>query len=105
MTGLHPPRRLAAVFPELERLLSHGVLPPPQFAVSAIKYQTVWVEMRDGVRLATDLYLPPVNAAPVIAVRTPYDRGMDDYGFVATLLSFARRGYAVVSQDCRGTGG
>jgi hypothetical protein len=59
--------------------------------------------MRDGVRLATDVYLPPVQPAPVVALRTPYGRGMDLYA--GPLMSFARRGYAVVAQDCRGTGG
>ncbi len=58
--------------------------------------------MRDGVRLATDVYLPPLPCGPAIAVRTPYSRGMDAYA--GTFLSFARRGYVVVSQDCRGTG-
>lgn len=33
----------------------------------------VMVEMRDGVRLATDLYLPDEEGVyPAIAVRTPY---------------------------------
>lgn len=58
--------------------------------------------MRDGTRLATDLYLPPALPAPVIVCRTPYSRGMDAYA--GAFLSFARRGYVVVSQDCRGTG-
>jgi predicted acyl esterase len=97
-------QRLAEVSPELERILRLGPLPPAQFAVSDITVETVSVSVRDGIRLATDVYLPPVRPAPVVAVRTPYDRTMDDNGFVATLLSFARRGYAVVSQDCRGTG-
>jgi uncharacterized protein len=60
------------------------------------------VAMRDGVRLATDIYLPPAQPAPVIVLRTPYGRGMDLYA--GPLMSLARRGYAVVSQDCRGTG-
>jgi len=32
------------------------------------------VSMRDGVRLATDVYLPPALPAPAIGVRTPYGR-------------------------------
>ena len=71
---------------------------------SDIKLSTVWVPMRDGTRLATDLYLPPVGRAPAVAVRTPYGRNTDDNAFLAGLLCLARRGYAVVSQDCRGTG-
>ena len=74
----------------------------PIFPVSAIHCETVKVTMRDGVQLATELYLPPTSSAPAIAVRTPYGRGMDmDAG---VFLSLARRGYVVVAQDCRGTG-
>lgn len=58
--------------------------------------------MRDGVRLATELYLPPVRPAPVIAIRTPYGRASPKN--VAISIAFARGGYVVVSQDCRGTG-
>ncbi len=58
--------------------------------------------MRDGVRLATDLYLPPLLPAPAVAVRTPYSRGADTG--VGLHLTFARRGYVVIAQDCRGTG-
>lgn len=97
-------QRLVDAAPELERLLTRGDLPPPRFAASDIKRETVWVSMRDGVRLATDLHLPPVSPAPAIAVRTPYDRNSANYGYLASFLSFARCGYVVVSQDCRGTG-
>ena len=103
-TSQSKPELLTELSPELARVLTHCDLPPPQFGVSDIKCETVYVRMRDGTRLATDLYLPPVRSAPVIAVRTPYGRSMERYGFAASLLSFARRGYVVVSQDCRGTG-
>lgn len=58
--------------------------------------------MRDGVRLATDVYRPPMQRAPAIVMRTPYGRAGDK--IVRTLLALARSGYVVVSQDCRGTG-
>ena len=94
---------LAQHHSELERLLTRGGEGgPPQFGVAQIECQTVYVAARDGIRLATDLYLPPVRPAPVIAMRTPYVRNADKS--VATLMAFARRGYSVVSQDCRGTG-
>lgn len=94
---------LADVSAELARVLARNIIhTQPRHAVSEIRCETMMVAMRDGVRLATDIYLPPVLPAPVIAVRTPYARGAD--AFVGTFLSFARRGYAVVSQDCRGTG-
>ena len=102
-SGMAKPQRLAEVEPELARVLKRSMIDSPvQFAVSEIRFETVMVTMRDGVRLATDLYLPPKLPAPAIAVRTPYDKGRDLWA--GAFLSFARRGYIVVSQDCRGTG-
>jgi predicted acyl esterase len=95
--------RLKDVAPELALVLKRNLIhTPPQFSVAEIRCETVMVPMRDGVRLATDLYLPPKLPAPAIAMRTPYGRAGD--GFVGLFLSFARRGYVVISQDCRGTG-
>ena len=103
LTEEHLGRNLAASSPELERILTHSAMETPaQFTVAQIRCETVWVPMRDGVRLATDLYLPPELSAPAIAMRTPYGRAID--AFVGAFLSFARRGYVVISQDCRGTG-
>jgi predicted acyl esterase len=108
MMRQRPQQRLVDVAPDLDRFLTRGAYTPPltevppRFAVSDIRCETVWITMRDGVRLATDLYLPPQLPAPAIAMRTPYDRAVD--GFVGAFLSFARRGYVVISQDCRGTG-
>lgn len=59
----------------------------------------VRVPMRDGVKLATDVYLPrPEGKFPVILTRTPYGRtrGADAY------KAFVAAGYAVVVQDVRG---
>ena len=59
----------------------------------------VWVPMRDGVKLATDLYLPQGPAkSPVILIRTPYKKEMLDL----RARFYARRGYAVAVEDCRG---
>jgi len=61
------------------------------------------VPMRDGVRLATDLYRPvdPASSAgtPVILIRTPYGAGD---GRSPDGLFFASHGYSVVIQDTRG---
>jgi uncharacterized protein len=89
---------------DLMKALRHGDLPPHRFRVSEISCTTVRIPMRDGTALATDIYMPPVARAPTIALRTPYGRSQDNHGFTGALLAFARRGYAVVSQDCRGTG-
>jgi predicted acyl esterase len=96
-------RRLGEASEELERVLARSMIRAlPLYSVSQIRCETTMVAMPDGVRLATDVYLPPVAPAPAIAIRTPYGRGAD--ALVGAFLSFARRGYVVVSQDCRGTG-
>ena len=64
----------------------------------------VMVAMRDGTKLATDLYLPPRDGRvlderlPVILTRTPYGKaGSKSHG-----QYFARHGYVFVAQDTRG---
>lgn len=97
---------LGDIAPQLRDILTRNSGDPkatPQFAESQIRRATVWVAMRDGIKLATDLYLPPVLPAPAIAARTPYGRARAG-GHVQTLLAFAQRGYVSISQDCRGTG-
>ncbi|RKP50000.1 CocE/NonD family hydrolase [Cohnella endophytica] len=60
------------------------------------------VPMRDGIRLATDVYLPegrqPGQKLPTILVRTCYDRNLRKESF----KRWANKGYAVVNQDVRG---
>jgi putative CocE/NonD family hydrolase len=62
--------------------------------------------MRDGIRLATDLYFPamagrPVTGPfPVILERTPYNKASATN--VRNGLYFARRGYICAIQDVRG---
>lgn len=60
------------------------------------------VPMRDGVKLATDIYLPDNLDAPVPVIlhRTPYDKSRK--GAVEAAEFFTAHGYAVVFQDCRG---
>ncbi|WP_186229334.1 CocE/NonD family hydrolase [Burkholderia gladioli] len=76
------------------------------------------VPMRDGVRLATDVYFPPGYRRevdpplPTILERTPYGktaisraeihRGAPPMTRIEVARYFAARGYAVVMQDCRG---
>ncbi|MBD3183505.1 CocE/NonD family hydrolase [Candidatus Poribacteria bacterium] len=61
--------------------------------------QTVMVPMRDGVKLATDIYLPTGDGPwPVILIRTPYNKeGVEAWGGMANL-----GGYVFVAQDFRG---
>ena len=72
---------------------SHG---PQRFDVTTL----------DGLRLATDVYLPATaegphrGPLPALLERTPYSRRRPF--LVQTARYFARRGYAVVLQDVRG---
>ena len=63
----------------------------------------VMVPMRDGVRLATDLYFPPNAVGPVstILIRTPYGKDRE-YPYGGTIPMFVEAGYAVAFQDTRG---
>ena len=57
------------------------------------------VPMRDGVKLATTVYLPDGTGPwPVIVSRTPYNKA----GFVRGHVRYTRAGYAFVGQDVRG---
>ncbi|MEZ5298293.1 MAG: CocE/NonD family hydrolase [Ilumatobacteraceae bacterium] len=62
------------------------------------------VAMRDGVRLATDLYLVGGEAipGPVVLIRLPYDKCGAYTAMPATAAVMTARGYHVVVQDVRG---
>ncbi|MCC7339843.1 MAG: CocE/NonD family hydrolase [Bryobacterales bacterium] len=66
--------------------------------------KTQFVQMRDGTALATDVYLPardgkPAEGAfPVLVARSPYNKA----GERAKAEFFARHGYVLIAQDCRG---
>ncbi|MFO7902140.1 MAG: CocE/NonD family hydrolase [Planctomycetota bacterium] len=74
-------------------------------AVYEVEVETdVMVPMRDGVRLATDIYRPAKEGAPLaerlpaIMVRLPYNKdGQKSIG-----RYYAARGYVFVAQDTRG---
>jgi putative CocE/NonD family hydrolase len=72
-----------------------------------VTVRDVMVELRDGVRLATDLTVPAEAGEPLpgpwptVLVRTAYDRG----NFVGQSEFFASHGYLAVAQDVRGTFG
>lgn len=74
----------------------------PAYEVLATK--DVMVVMRDGVKLATDVYRPARHGAPAdgrfpaLMERTPYNK---DSG-AATANYFVPRGYVVIIQDVRG---
>lgn len=69
----------------------------------APRAEQVMVAMRDGVRLATDVYLPAQGRRfPTVIVRLPYDKS-GRFSFMAPVAArFNERGYAFVVQDVRG---
>jgi putative CocE/NonD family hydrolase len=61
------------------------------------------VTTRDGVRLATDVYLPSnPGRHPTVLVRTPYDKTSRYTGLWAQARFYNERGYVFVAQDVRG---
>ena len=69
--------------------------------------RTEMVSMRDGTRLATDLYFPATPGRhPVIMQRTPYGLGLGHGCFVGLsgeMAYWAENGYVGITQDSRGT--
>ena len=62
---------------------------------------------RDGVLLRADIFRPADDGLhPVLLTRTPYGKQFQQFSeaFGQPLVNLTERGYAVVIQDCRGTG-
>jgi uncharacterized protein len=75
----------------------------------AVIERKLMVPMRDGVRLATDVYRPKTatGKVPIIFVRTPYNFNFWDVrnnapSDMTTILDAVKRGYAYVGQNERG---
>jgi len=75
----------------------------------AVVQRKVMMPMRDGVRLATDVYVPKNAGAkvPAIVVRTPYNFNFWDVrngvpADMTTILNTVKRGYAYIGQNERG---
>ena len=71
--------------------------------------QQAMIEMRDGARLNTEIYIPRNGSGgpwPILINRTPYGLGHDEDGFHAALSQryseLAEDGYIFVFQDIRG---
>jgi len=97
-----------AILPLVARSQTAAV-PPARRANSTTDYdistpQEVMITTRDGVRLATSIYLPARNGTPapgrfpVILLRTPYNKDTRLWD----MRTFVSRGYAFVIQDVRG---
>ncbi|MEO7963938.1 MAG: CocE/NonD family hydrolase, partial [Gemmatimonadaceae bacterium] len=75
--------------------------PPGSHEVSVER--SIMIPMRDGVKLATDVYRPKelTGALPTILIRLPYNKAAYR-GATVPADFFASHGYAVVVQDVRG---
>ena len=79
-----------------------------KLAEIAIVDQKVMVPMRDGIRLATDIYRPKTNGkVPIIFSRTPYNfnswgDGKERTRTALRAYELVKRGYAYVVQNERG---
>ena len=78
---------------------------PARFAVAM---EETWIPMRDGVRLAADLWRPkgatPGDRFPVLLEYLPYRKNEDRGERFSQYAYFVRRGYVVARVDIRGTG-
>jgi uncharacterized protein len=77
------------------------VTSPTDVSLALPRFKTTYmVMMRDGVRLATDVYRPILRSSPqgAVLIRTPYDK---DSLAVVGILGILR-GWPVVIQDMRG---
>lgn len=99
----------------LETLLT----PAEPVAQDVVVHRNVMLPMRDGIRLATDIYRPAKGGEaletplPVIFERTPYDKAgtprtemsvvrPKSYSRQELAILLVREGYVVIWQDCRG---
>ena len=86
------------------------VKPTSEISESSIRYnkQVVEIEMRDGIKLNTEIYVPPNTdeTLPILFTRTPYGLRHDENGLHSSLsssyLELAKEGYLFVFQDIRG---
>ena len=82
--------------------------PVAEYGISVT--QDVMVPMRDGVRLAADIYRPTIDGEtaqgrfPTILGRTSYDKANPVMWVDPVANFFTARGYVVVLQDLRGRG-
>jgi putative CocE/NonD family hydrolase len=93
---------LALVATSCVHLISRGLGVPLQEKGRARAQMNLMAPMRDGVRLAIDLYFPPgPGPFPVVLTRLPY--GTDNLIFKELGRFMARQGYLFAAQDTRGT--
>jgi putative CocE/NonD family hydrolase len=79
----------------------HVAPPPPRYSIQVDR--GVMIPMRDGTRLAADVYRPAAPGRfPAVVERTPYNREQSVILRTGTPQFMAERGLAFVVQDVRG---
>lgn len=108
LAAVDPSADLVMVRPGYERLTTVGRWNDPDISPARYGYrlhERAMVPMRDGVRLATLVYLPvgpdgaDLGPRHAVFIRTPY--GIS--GLIGQYWHYAARGYALVFQAARGT--
>jgi predicted acyl esterase len=104
-------KRLLNRYPKVVKVVSMFLLiaiPSTVFSLSVVyapaTNTTYMVEMRDGVKLATDVYFAPGSYGaprPVVIMRTPY--GKSGWAASMALQFYTTQDYHAVVQDLRGT--
>ena len=109
------PRFPNVVWKIITKLVKYGSLPFAKiiglilgigFGKNGVKkYPETVVKLKDGVKLATDIYIPKKiferkSKCPTILIRLPYWKDM--FSFVG--YGYAANGFVTVIQDIRGTG-
>jgi len=81
---------------------------PPSPPTFDVVLEEAWISMKDGVRLAADLWRPKGKGDggpfPVLLEYLPYRKTESRGGAYDFYAYFARRGYVVARVDIRGTG-
>lgn len=71
------------------------------FSQDFVVEMNIMIPMRDGIRLAADIYRPASDGKfPVVLVRTPY--GSENKNYSDRGKFFVEHGYVFAVQDCRG---
>src|SRR5688500_19060851 len=93
-------------FPRAIHGQQSGTAGAPRDVAATLYAEDVMIPMRDGVKVAIDIYRPTRNGAvveeklPILMQRTPYSK--NGAGLVAQAKYFASQGYVVVLADTRG---
>src|SRR5262249_12242654 len=100
LPALLPGHAAMIVHASLAALLVAASLSAQSAPPAVVFERNTLVPMRDGVKLAFDIWRPAAGRVPAILQRTPY--GTDREGMEHANDAMVQMGYAMVTVDCRG---